>query len=409
MNFRPSMKTITLASLSSLVTFLFQIPVTDAASTTPYSLKQSIMFILNPPILSLLVTFYIISWGVKEILYRLAARNAGCSTPVRYWHKEPILGFDLFLQRINDMKLGDSVATDRNLLHKYGKTVLTNSWGVKQYVTMDPLNMQTILATQVEKFGSAPMNLPMCKPFLGQGLLTTDGALWKKSRQMINPVFARAQVSELSTFEKHLDRMISCIPTDGSTIDMQPLCKLLFLDSSTEFIFGKSANSLSPETDSPIARRLPGLFDEALNGMFMRYMLGRFKFLAISDKKWLATCAEVHNIIDSFIDEEIALQSKSKTGDTKSAGPYSYVLLKELVKTTKDKRSIRNEVMNVFFPARDTAAIHISNVLFMLARHPKVWDKLREEVLGIGEEKLTFESLKSLKYMHAVMNESKSY
>lgn len=340
------------------------------------------------------------------MLYRLTARNAGCSTPVRYWHKDPFLGFDLFLQRINDMKLGDSVATDRNMLNKYGKTVLTNAWGVKQWVTSDPLNMQTILANQVDKFGSAPMNLPMCKPFLGQGLFTTDGALWKKSRQMINPVFARAQVSELSTFERHLERMISYIPKDGSTIDMQPLCKMLFLDSSTEFIFGKSANSLSPETDSSIARRLPGLFDEALNGMFMRYMLGKFKFLAVSDKKWLAACAQVHEIIDGFIDEETELQSKSAIGDVKSAGPYNYVLLKELVKMTNDKRFIRNEVMNVFFPARDTAAIHISNVLFMLARHPNVWNKLREEVLGIGEEKLTFELLKSLKYMQAVMNES---
>lgn len=320
------------------------------------------MFILVLPVLTLLVTFCIISWGVKELLYRLAARKAGCSTPVRYWHKDPILGFDLFLRRISDMKIGDSVATDRNLLNKYGKTVLTNAWGVKQYVTMDPLNMQTILATQVDKFGSAPMNLPMCKPFLGQGLFTTDGALWKKSRQMINPVFARAQVSELSTFERHLERMIGYIPKDGSTIDMQPLCKRLFLDSSTEFIFGKSANSLSPETNSPIARRLPGLFVEALNGMFMRYMLGRFKFVAVSDKKWLATCAEVHSIIDGFIDEEIEAQSKS---DNKPTGPYSYVLLKELVKTTDDRRFIRNEVMNVFFPARDTAAIHISNVLFM--------------------------------------------
>jgi cytochrome P450 len=78
----------------------------------------------------------------------------------------------------------------------------------------------------------------------------------------------------------------------------------------------------------------------------------------------------------------------------------------QMVKTTDDKRFIRNEVMNVFFPARDTAAILTSNVLFMLARHTDVWDKLRAEVLGIGSEKLTFELLKSLKYMQAVMNES---
>jgi cytochrome P450 len=359
----------------------------------------------------LATTITVSYWLFNEILYRVAARKAGCSIPVKYTHWDPFLGLDLFLQRLSDMKAGDSIATDRNLLKKYGRTVRTNAWGIKQYVISDPVNIQTILATQVDKFGSAPMNRKMCADFLGDGVMTTDGHMWKKSRQMINPVFARAQVSELSSFERHLLRMIEKIPKDGGTIDMQPLCKQLFLDSSTEFVFGKSANSLSQETDSPIARRLPGIFDEALIGMFTRFMMGKFSFMAGSKKKYLEKCRAVHEVIDGFIDEEVELQkketSKQKT-DNASASPYGYVLLKELVKVTDDRRTIRNELMNVFFPARDTAAILLSNVLFLLARHPEKWDKLRSEVVSIGDQKLTFELLKSMKYMQAVMNESKS-
>ena len=351
---------------------------------------------------------YILYWSFDELRYRSAARKAGCTIPVRYNHWDPFLGLDLFWKRLKDMNAGDSIATDRILVKKYGKTVQTNAWGVKQYVISDPLNIQTILASQVDKFGSAPMNRDMCAPLLGDGVMTTDGHMWKRSRQMINPVFARAQVSELSSFEAHLERMIAMIPTDGSTVDLQPLLKMLFLDSSTEFIFGKSANSLSPETNSPIARSLPKLFDEALVGMFTRYMLGKFKFFAGSEKGYLEKCAAVHKIVDGFIDEEIELQASSKNiSDIQSLAPYNYVLLRELVRTTDDRRIIRNELMNVFFPARDTAATHASNVLFMVARHPAVWRKMRSEVLGIGSQKLTFELLKSLKYIQAVMNESK--
>ncbi|PQE10070.1 Cytochrome P450 family protein [Rutstroemia sp. NJR-2017a BVV2] len=267
--------------------------------------------------------------------------------------------------------------------------------------------MQTVLALQVDKFGNAPMNHKMCAPLLGDGIMTVDGHAWKRSRHMLNPVFARAQVSELSSFEVHVGTMINRIPRDGSMVDMQPLCKMLFLDNSTEFIFGKSANSLSPELTGTVARRLVHLFDEALVGMFKRYMLGRFKFLA-GEKKWLAKCAEVQGIIDDLIDEEFKAQkavAENKTAATDT--PYNYVLLKELVKTTDDRRFIRNELMNVFFPARDTAGILTSNIIFMLARYPDVWSKLRAEVLGIGDQKLTFELLKSLKYTHAVINESK--
>ena len=40
--------------------------------------------------------------------------------------------------------------------------------------------------------------------------------------------------------------MIQLIPRDGSTVDLQPLFARLALDSSTEFLFGDSVLSLSP-------------------------------------------------------------------------------------------------------------------------------------------------------------------
>jgi len=132
--------------------------------------------------LTLGTSLTILFWLINDILYRIAAKKAGCSNPVKYFHWEPFLGLDLFFQRLSDMKAGDSIATDRSLLKKYGKTVQTNAWGIKQYVISDPVNIQTILATQVDKFGNEPMNRKMCADFLGDGVITVDGHMWKKSR-----------------------------------------------------------------------------------------------------------------------------------------------------------------------------------------------------------------------------------
>jgi cytochrome P450 len=305
------------------------------------------------------------------------------------------------------MKLGKSLALDSDLFDTYGRTVQTNAWATKQYVTMDPRNIQTICATEVDKFGSAPMNNAVCQPLLGDGIITTDGMQWKRSRNLVNPIFARAQVSELAPLESHVQRLLTLIPMDESTVDMQPLLKMLFLDSNTEFIFGRSANALAPEKSNIIAQRLPSVFDDALRGMRKRFILGKLRFLAGRDQDWLRKCREVHNIIDSFIDEEMELKNAPQ-GTSSDTSPYSYVLLKELVKTTDDRLFIRNQLMNVFFPARDTSAILTGNIIFLLARHPEVWDTLRAEVLDIGEQRLTFELLKSMKYMSAVINESKS-
>jgi hypothetical protein len=243
----------------------------------------------------------------KSLRYRFLARSYGCGLPNKYKHKDPILGIDLFMKRIESMKAGDSLALDKYLFDIYGKTVQTNVFGTNQYVTMDAKNIQTICATEVDKFGSAPMNNAPCKPFLGDGIITVDGAYWKRSRNLINPICTQAQVAELSTFKGHISRMIRKIPVDGSTVDMQPLLKGLFLDSNTEFIFGESANSLEPKNSSIMARRLPTNFDDALRGIRKRFVLGKFGFLAGRDKEWVEKCAEVHAIIDSYIDEKLRI------------------------------------------------------------------------------------------------------
>lgn len=346
----------------------------------------------------------------KAILYRLAMSKAGCSVPIKYKHKDPVWGLDFFLKRVKAMQSGDTLAVDRDLFDTYGKTVQTNSWGTKRYMTSDSQNMQNVLALQVDCFGVEPLNRPVGLPFLGDGILTNDGALWKRSRSLLNPIFARAQVSQLSTFETQVNQMISLIPRDNSTVDLQPLFKMLFLDSSTEFIFGRSANSLLPETTSVVARRLPEVFDNALRAMQKRFMMGnKISYLTGNKTEFLRMSAETHAIIDNLIDEEIELQ-QSKAGKSSTMtedSTYSYVLLKELVKNTHDKRFIRDQLMNVFFPGRDTAAILTGNVIFFLARRPKVWDKLRSEVSAIGSQTLTFELLKSMKYLQGVINESK--
>lgn len=81
-------------------------------------------------------------------------------------------------------------------------------------------------------------------------------------------------------------------------------------------------------------------------------------------------------------------------------------MLHELVKDTQDRRFLRDQLLNVFLPARDSSAIGLSDLFFNLARHPEVWRKLRSEVLKINQP-LTFDLLKSMKHLQCVLKESK--
>lgn len=64
-------------------------------------------------------------------------------------------------------------------------------------------------------------------------------------------------------------------------------------------------------------------------------------------------------------------------------------------------------MLNIFFPARDASGIAISLVMFQLARHPEVYAQVRAEVSEKGlKDGMTYEALKNLRYVNAVINET---
>ncbi len=71
------------------------------------------------------------------------------------------------------------------------------------------------------------MRLHTGEPFIGKRVFSTDGPHWQYSRELIKPLFARAQVAGLATFDLRLDRMMNRIPRDGSKIDLKALLKLM--------------------------------------------------------------------------------------------------------------------------------------------------------------------------------------
>jgi len=198
---------------------------------------------------TLLLSGVLISTGYflwRRILVWSARNRAGCSSPVKYKHLDPLFGLDLFIKKMKHTKTGNLRALNEEIFATYGKTVHTLFLGTNHWMTMDPRNIQFVAATEVDKFGNEPTNRKTCGPLLGDGAFTVDGTLWKRSRNIINPIFSRSQVSQLSSLEAHFKRFLDHIPRDKSTVDLQPLTQMLFLDSSTEFIFGKSTDSLAP-------------------------------------------------------------------------------------------------------------------------------------------------------------------
>src|ERR1700761_1221797 len=107
------------------------------------------------------------------------------------------------------------------------------------------------------------------------------------------------------------------------------------------------------------------------------------------------------DFVDYFVDMGFANRDeiKSQTGGR-------YVFLNELLKQTDDKIQVRSELLNILLAGRDTTASLLSNVWFELSRRPEIWAKLREEVDALNGKKPTYQQVKDMKYLRAILNES---
>ena len=85
-----------------------------------------------------------------------------------------------------------------------------------------------------------------------------------------------------------------------------------------------------------------------------------------------------------------------------------YIFLHELVSQTSDKIKIRSELLNILLAGRDTTASLLSNVWFELSKRPDVWSRLHREIIDSLPDGgfPTFETLKDMRYLRAVLNES---
>lgn len=178
-----------------------------------------------------LLALYFFSAVCKRIAIQLrfykAARQYGCKPPRCYPNKDPFFGTDLFALIRKADKRGHRSRAYADLHREYGGTFEMKALGSAQIQTAQPENIQAIAATKFEDFGVGPRRGNIGAPFLDRGVFTEDGDFWKHSRALIRPTFSRNEVADLAGFERHVSRFLALIPTDSSTVDLQPLAKRL--------------------------------------------------------------------------------------------------------------------------------------------------------------------------------------
>ena len=327
----------------------------------------------------------------------------GCRVPKKYPLKDPFFGIDGIYDALRAAKSKSFLSKKRTHYERYGNTFSSRLSTLSVISTIEPENIKTVLYTSFKDFAVGSPRRDAFSPLLGNSIILSDGAQWEHARALLRPSFLRSQISDLSTLELHVKNLIRAIPCDGSIVDLSDLFLRYTADVTTDFMFGESIESLSHR--GIFREELTGAFRDAQLGGELRFRLGRFaKF--VPQPRFYRAVKHVHAYMDALVDRALKERSLQQDLDDNAEVDRRYIFLHELVRMTDDRQTLRDELLTIFFAGRDTTSALLSNLFFVLARNPRIWQRLRNEVNQLRGERPTLNELKAMTYLGFCLNES---
>ena len=245
-------------------------------------------------------------------------------------------------------------------------------------------------------------------PWLGEGLLISEGDKWFRNRRLLTPAF------HYEILKGHVPVYNSCVSVlldkwsksalQGESVKLFDTLSLMSLDIIMQCAF--SFKSDCQATKNPYVSACYELVhlctERLLNPL---YAFDWLYWLTPHGRKTRRVCNFVHDHSEKVISErKLALESSSNGAQGEL---YKYLDFLDILLTAKDDDGkgmtdleIRNEVDTFMFEGHDTTTSGMSWTLYCLAKYTEHQDKVREEVRNVlmGKERLEYDDLKELKY-----------
>ncbi|KAJ8027006.1 Cytochrome P450 4c3 [Holothuria leucospilota] len=262
-------------------------------------------------------------------------------------------------------------------------------------------------------------------PWLGDGLLVSEGSKWATRRKLLTPSFHFAILEKfLIVFNEQaqcLTEKISLL-ADTPSVNLPPLISLCSLDIMSETIMGlrlAAQEGGSSEYVEAVHRMSKIIMERTRKPWYWSNFIFRRTQLGKAHEKCLRI---LHNTTKQVIHErKLEIQERGRTDffvDDKSRDVRNrrrLAFLDLLIEVQKQDPSltdegIQEEVDTFMFEGHDTVSTSLTMALYLIGRHPKVQEKIQEElhrVFGNDRDRyMTSEDLQQLEYLSCVMKES---
>ena len=265
------------------------------------------------------------------------------------------------------------------------------------FLLNDPDAIESVLVTQSRSFRKTlGYRTPVMRRLFGQGLLTSEGALWTQQRRLAQPAFHRERIaSYAATIVQFAEEMMKDWRA-GETRDLHADVMKL----TTRVVVKTLFNAEVP----PAIGQLGSASSAVLEQFTRQWSLGRMLLSLLPTagrRRFQRVLREIDQYIFNLIRER--RESGANPGDLLSM----LLLARDETGAGMSDRQLRDELVTLMVAGLDTTALAVSWSLYLLAHHPPAQTRLREEICQVlGDRSAEFADVPQLRFTEAVLKES---
>jgi cytochrome P450 len=252
----------------------------------------------------------------------------------------------------------ESLDTLLKVRDEYGDIVsMTRRNGRLAYFINDPAEVRRILVRRHGRYVKGP-GFERVKMLLGNGLIVSDGDVWRRSRTMIQPAFSRQNVHSL------IKVMVRC-------------CDNRALRWAAAAENAEPVNTTAETSDFALELILVSIFGDDYKSKLLSKGENPFAFLASDSTRDLRVVMKARNL------RQLLLEIIGSRRD--SGNPETYDFLSMYMHAT-DKQGVAfsdaellDELITLIVAGFETSANTLNWVWYLLASHPEVEEKLIAE------------------------------
>lgn len=303
------------------------------------------------------------------------------------------------LWRLNTDRLG----LMRAAADGYGDAARIAVGPVVLYFFNHPDHAKHVLADNAANYHKG-FGLAQAKRALGDGLLTSEGDLWRKQRRIIQPVFQNKRIAQqagvIAEEAAALVARLRSRPAD------EPVDLLHELNGLTLGVLGRTLLDSDLSAFESIGQSFEAVQDQA---MFEAVTLSKVP-------TWLPLPKQLRfkrarKDLQDVVDQLVANRLDSVDGDADQLTGDD--VLTRLILSTRQERDpqvgrqrMLDELVTLLLAGHETTASTLGWAFHLISENPEVGQRLHEEAVAVlGDRPPTYEDLRQLRYHAMVLDE----